>query len=324
MAGRLGARFAGAQAIRSRAPRLLQGAGLVGTLLVTIYITRLATNAVKNRLASEPEMSVSAAGPPAQFARVAGACAREAKIDCDTYPKLDSATEVLLEHEVQRLGRHLHDELKGRSPGIFRPAFWQGLIMQWAMENPALRTDLFRLVDVLPALSSSAEVARHAREYLLVPGRTLPPGMDQALQLTRHRLAGTVSAFVIRRNVQHLAAQLLAGDSARDAAPRLRKLWREGYAFAVDLLGEATLGGAEADAYLHRYTELINFLPPETARWKSQPLLDVAPRANISIKLSALDPQLDPLDLGRGGCPAGGAAAASAALGQSLRRFHPL
>src|SRR5271163_1371463 len=91
-------------------------------------------------------------------------------------PDLPNASDILLERDIQRLGRALHQKLKGEKPGIFTPAYWQGLVLDWAMGDPALKTDLFRLVDALPSLTTGAQVARHAREYLLAGGRRLPTG----------------------------------------------------------------------------------------------------------------------------------------------------
>ncbi len=214
---------------------------------------------------------------------------------------LPDADEILFEHEVQRLGRRLHGRLAGKSPGIFEAAYWQGLMMDWAMRDTALKTDLFRLVDALPALGTSDRIARHAREYLLADGRTLPTGLAMALRATENPLAASVSAFVIRQNVRRMAERFIVGRDARQARGRLKRLWDQGYAFTVDLLGEATVNAPESEAYASRYGELIEELPHETARWKASPILDHGPagpipRANISLKLSAMDHLLDPAD----------------------------
>ncbi|MEI9999602.1 MAG: proline dehydrogenase family protein [Verrucomicrobiota bacterium] len=229
---------------------------------------------------------------------------------------LPDADEILFEHEVQRLGRRLHGRLAGKSPGIFEAAYWQGLMMDWAMRDTALKTDLFRLVDALPALGTSDRIARHAREYLLADGRTLPTGLAMALRATENPLAASVSAFVIRQNVRRMAERFIVGRDARQARGRLKRLWDQGYAFTVDLLGEATVNAPESEAYASRYGELIEELPHETARWKASPILDHGPagpipRANISLKLSAMDHLLDPAD------PAGG-------VYRLLQRVRPL
>jgi RHH-type proline utilization regulon transcriptional repressor/proline dehydrogenase/delta 1-pyrroline-5-carboxylate dehydrogenase len=231
-------------------------------------------------------------------------------------PHLPDATDILLERDVQRLGRALHQRLRGQTPGIFEAAYWQGLLLDGAMRDPALKTDLFRLVDALPALSTSEQIARHAREYLLAGNRELPTGLGVALRATENPLAATISAFLIKHNVRHMAEQFIVGQDARHARSKLKKLWDQGFGFTVDLLGEATVNEAESEAYARRYADLIEFLPGETARWKANAILDGSPagsipRANISLKLSAMDHLLDPAD------PDGG-------VERLLKRVHPL
>jgi len=78
-------------------------------------------------------------------------------------------------------------------------------------------------------------------------------------------------------------------------------LWDHGFGSTIDLLGEATVSEAESEIYAQRYTDLIGFLPAQTASWKTSEILDrspagLVPRANISLKLSAMDHLLDPAD----------------------------
>ncbi len=231
-------------------------------------------------------------------------------------PQLPGAADILFEHDVQRLGRGLHQLIRGKKPGLFAAAYWQGLLLDWAMRDPALKTDLFRLVDALPALSTGEQIARHAREYLLAPGRELPAGLGPALRATENSLAASIAAFAIKRNIRSMAGRFIVGQDARHAGSKLKELWDEGFGFTVDLLGEATVNAAESQAYARRYADLIEFLPGETARWKGGGVLDHGPfgpipRANISLKLSAMDHLLDPAD------PDGGA-------GRLLERVRPL
>jgi len=230
--------------------------------------------------------------------------------------QIPDATDILIEGDVQRLGREFHQRLASKKPGLFEAAFWQGLVLDRAMRDPSLKTDLFRLVDALPALTTSDEIARHAREYLLANGRDLPTGLGLALRATENSLAASISAFVIKRQVRQMAERFIVGNDARHAHGKLKKLWDQGFGFTVDLLGEATVNAAESEAYARRYTDLIEFLPGETAGWKPSAILDSGPagpipRANISLKLSAMDHLLDPAD------PDGG-------VERLLKRVRPL
>ena len=231
-------------------------------------------------------------------------------------PHLPEATEILLEHDIQRLGRSLHERLRGKSPGLFEAAYWQGLLLDRAMRDPALKTDLFRLVDALPALSTSEQIASHAREYLLAGNRDLPTGLGLALRATENHLAASIAAFIIKRNVRHMAERFIVGQDANHARSKLKKLWDQGFGFTVDLLGEATVNAVESEAYAQRYADLIESLPVEAAQWKPWAILDQGPvgpipRANISLKLSAMDHLLDPAD------PEGG-------VERLLKRVRPL
>jgi RHH-type proline utilization regulon transcriptional repressor/proline dehydrogenase/delta 1-pyrroline-5-carboxylate dehydrogenase len=70
-------------------------------------------------------------------------------------------------------------------------------------------------------------------------------------------------------------------------------------ASSVDLLGEATVTEAEADAYAARCEEALSGLAQGGAAWPARPMLEAdaagpLPRANVSVKVSALTPLLRP------------------------------
>ena len=79
---------------------------------------------------------------------------------------------------------------------------------------------------------------------------------------------------------------------------RERKLHR---AFTLDILGEAVASESEADHYLQAYLDLIAGIAPTVNSWPDVPQIDRdaggnLPRVNVSVKLSALDSQFDPID----------------------------
>jgi len=172
-------------------------------------------------------------------------------------------------------------------------------MMGWAMCNEALKTHLFRFVDVLPTLNSSREIARHAREYLGGAHSPLPP---PALWVVR---LGTrmpwLAAFAARRGVAQLAGMFILARNGVDAIPALRKMRRQPLAFTMDILGEAAVSEVEAGQYQARYLELIEGLAQEAATWPPVEQIDRddrgdIPRVNISVKLSALYSQAHPAD----------------------------
>ena len=81
---------------------------------------------------------------------------------------------VALQLRIEALGESIWEDMGGVVPGIFDKRHWQARLLDWAMCNPQFKTDLFRFIDVLPALHSSKQVADHAREYLLSVGGDCP------------------------------------------------------------------------------------------------------------------------------------------------------
>ncbi len=204
---------------------------------------------------------------------------------------------------VQELGRDLFQRVQGEVPGIFNKGYWQGRILDWAMRDPSFKIDLFRFVDVLPSLQTTEQVTRHLKEYLIKDGRELGVVMGAALKIAAGGLGfGTgIAANQIRKNVTDMAQRFIVGTHANEALPVLKKLYKEGFAFTVDLLGEATISDPEADAYQKRYLDLIDNLVNDVSRWPADPIIDQnhlgpIPRTNVSIKVSAMEPHIDAID----------------------------
>jgi proline dehydrogenase len=68
---------------------------------------------------------------------------------------------------------------------------------------------------------------------------------------------------------------------------------------SVDLLGEATVTAPEADRYAARCSDALRELAPAHGGWPARPILErdsagPLPRANLSVKVSALTPLLRP------------------------------
>ncbi|MDH5526752.1 MAG: proline dehydrogenase family protein [Nitrospirota bacterium] len=204
-----------------------------------------------------------------------------------------------LQEAVTRIGHAIARHMGAEQPGLFSPAEWKGRIIARAMENDAFRVALFRFVDVLPAVSDDERAMRLAREYFEPLGDSADVLGWGARTLSRGGPFRKVAARVLRKQVGELASQFIAGETVHKALKPLKALWNSGCACSVDLLGEVTVSREEADACGERYLELIATLAQETASWPEHPLLSddggPAPRANVSVKLSALEPLLDPM-----------------------------
>jgi RHH-type proline utilization regulon transcriptional repressor/proline dehydrogenase/delta 1-pyrroline-5-carboxylate dehydrogenase len=163
-----------------------------------------------------------------------------------------------LEPSIRETGERIFKALEDDSSSLFSRDTWYRKIMDWSMKNEHFKVQMFRFVDVLPYLQSSGEVARHLKEYFAESGDELPPVFNFGLGLGS--LAPGIMAGAVRKNVTSMAKMFITGESPQDALPVLKKARRNKITFTVDLLGEATLSEKEAQEYLSRYLELIQWL----------------------------------------------------------------
>ena len=222
--------------------------------------------------------------------------------------------------------RELAEQLWRVEPSSWRrPAVALGRRQLGSLDGrPALRSAMFRFVDAAPACRGPLDRGAHLRAFVReVDGEPIPP----TLRPLRSRVAPQplLAAYGLASGpaTALLARQFIAGRDVRSATRNLRAMWRQGQAFALDLLGESTVSEAEAEAYFERCAETLRVLSEVTSEWPEQPLLDAdlhgrLPRANLSIKLTALTPLLRPL------APEVGAADAARRLTPLLRLAREL
>ena len=224
------------------------------------------------------------------------------------------------EARVQEIGREIFDRVAADRQAFYSADRWTAALFAWSLAHEEAKLQLFRFVDVLPALDSDRDLVRHLREYF--EGRDAPYAglLHTALGVARvaGRLGDAVVGMMLRETVRRLARRFIAGSTPEEARRAALDARRAGQAFTLDLLGEACLNDVEADAYEARYVELVETLGREAPRWPSAPRLDTAPwgpvpRVNVSVKISALHPWLEPAD------PEGSAAAVRARLRPILR-----
>src|SRR3954470_19226526 len=183
-----------------------------------------------------------------------------------------------------------------------RPAVALGRRQLGSLDGrPALRSAMFRFVDAAPACRGALDRGAHLRAFVRdVDGEPIPA----TLRPLRSRVAPRplLAAYGLGSGpaTALLARQFIAGRDVRSATRNLRAMWRRGQAFALDLLGESTVSEAEAEAYSERCAGTLRVLAEVTRDWPGQSRLDAdlhgtLPRANLSIKLTALTPLLRPL-----------------------------
>jgi RHH-type proline utilization regulon transcriptional repressor/proline dehydrogenase/delta 1-pyrroline-5-carboxylate dehydrogenase len=206
---------------------------------------------------------------------------------------------VALERETEALARQIAELGGGERSKVFRMSFWSERMLDWAMARPDFKTQLFRFVDVFPATTGDADVARHLAEYF--DGIDVPKALDLGIDLAERVPFGVnLEARVARRNISRMARQFIVGADAAEAVEGLHRLWRTGSAFTVDLLGEKTIVAAEADRYAARVHEMLSALTRDTERWAPDDHLerdDLGPlsRVNISVKATAIATHFEPL-----------------------------
>ena len=170
--------------------------------------------------------------------------------------------------------------------------------MQLASSDRELRAALFRFVDVVPACRSLEDLARHLTGFL----EELPdaPAPIAAAMRIAHTKAGRAAlGAAAAGGVRHMAHRFIVGENPKAALTVLRGLWEEGVASSVDLLGEATVTREQAERYAQRCGQALEQLAQAARGWPSRPILESdssgpLPRANVSIKISALTPLLRP------------------------------
>ena len=206
-----------------------------------------------------------------------------------------------IESTVRRIGQHLAQLSAGRTPTVFDSRWWSQSVINLAMKDPAFKVQLFRFIDVLPAVASDQAVVRLAEEYFgALHGQIF--GLHWGLKaLAATSVGATITGKSIRHQVEQMARTFIAGGSVEEALPVLATLWKDGRAWSVDLLGEATISDGEADRYRDRCLEALTQLGQAVRTWPSTPKLEQdhlgsLPRAQLSLKISALTPRLDPID----------------------------
>ena len=201
-----------------------------------------------------------------------------------------------LKNEIEQRGMRIFELVEQHLESPFSKAGFHQRMMALSMRDEQLKVHLFRLVDVLPSLRTSAEVIEHLQEYLADTSDGFTPLIRAGV-----RLAGVVpwlSARVLRWNVSEMAHQFIAGKNPRDLMKTLRKRRAQKIGFTVDLLGEAVVSEREADEYAARCLELLEILARETQGW-TDPLgknSGLFPVVNLSVKISALYSQINPAD----------------------------
>ncbi|MBU5613594.1 L-glutamate gamma-semialdehyde dehydrogenase [Geomonas azotofigens] len=210
-----------------------------------------------------------------------------------------------LNNKVIARGKEFFSTISGEKPSLFNKGAWMGKVMDWSMQNETFKIQMFRFVDVFPSLTTGKLLTDHIREYF-GEEKDMPPVLS-----TGAKVAGMLGSFggamlnkFLTTNIQEMARQFIVGENTKEAIKNMERLRKDGFAFVVDVLGEATLSEKEADIYMNTYLELLDSLKKEYKDWKPLPgkggdaNLDWghAPKVNVAVKPTALFCLANPQD----------------------------
>ncbi|WP_298437021.1 L-glutamate gamma-semialdehyde dehydrogenase [Geobacter sp.] len=194
-------------------------------------------------------------------------------------------------------GKEFFAAIAGQKPSLFNKGTWMGKVMEWCMQNEEFKIRMFRFVDVFPSLTTGKLLTEHIREYFGAE-EAMPPFMATGAKVAGMLgpLGGAVLGKVLSANIEEMARQFIVGETTMEAVRGVERLRKEGFAFVVDVLGEATLSEEEAEAYVGTYLKLLDSLAEARKGWKrldgggGDPHLDWghAPMINVAVKPTAL------------------------------------
>jgi RHH-type proline utilization regulon transcriptional repressor/proline dehydrogenase/delta 1-pyrroline-5-carboxylate dehydrogenase len=201
-----------------------------------------------------------------------------------------------LEREILETGRALVEALPSAVRHPLRALDEKA--MRLSTRDRELRAALFRLVDVTPACRSLDDLAQHLVGFA-EEVHERPASLEAAMRAAHTRAGRVALGATVAAGVRHMAHRFIAGESPEAALGELRQLWRDGIASSVDLLGEATVTAPEADGYAARCAEALETLAAAHVEFPSRPALErdpagPIPRANLSVKVTALTPLIRP------------------------------
>ncbi|MBI4314029.1 MAG: bifunctional proline dehydrogenase/L-glutamate gamma-semialdehyde dehydrogenase [Candidatus Omnitrophica bacterium] len=193
------------------------------------------------------------------------------------------------EVRTQTLGHALLERAQAAQAKAAQGQAWERRVLEWCMQDPELKNQILRFVDVLPALSTPLSVAQHLKAYFPRRQQRLPAALRIGLTAARPSVltAGAVASLT-RQTVHRMARLFIAGETLADARNALLELAQQKMTVTLDPLGEAVTSDTEADAYLQRSLKLVK----EMAELSK---IDPHLMPHLSIKLSSMDPHFDPI-----------------------------
>ncbi|RJQ08192.1 MAG: aldehyde dehydrogenase family protein [Dehalococcoidia bacterium] len=202
-----------------------------------------------------------------------------------------------IEARTQAIGRALLQEMERYRPRVDEQV--EDWLLTHAVADERFRTRLLRFLDVLAAFDAPGaadEVQALFHEYFADHFPGIPRPLRWLVRLARNeQLPAPVVAQASRRAAQVFARRFITVPGEAGVHPLVESLAKASRVPSFDLLGEAVLSGAEAEAYEARYLALIADLAREpSARSRTagrQPALQVSVKlSSLTHHFSAVDP----------------------------------
>ena len=207
-----------------------------------------------------------------------------------------------LEAKIRTIGKAIFSRIKSSKSSFFDRSFWSTKLMDLAMKDENLKIQAFRFVDVLPVLRNGDQVTSHIKEYFSALEGEYKDLLKFLTQFSTGGIVGKLASnLAIKASVSEMAKTFIAGEHSKQIIQKVKDFRNKKMTFTVDILGEAVLSEAEASHYQKLYMDLISDLSEASLSWEAVSLIDSAPygelpKVNISVKLSSLYSQTDPMN----------------------------
>ncbi len=202
-----------------------------------------------------------------------------------------------VEERTQAIGRELFEAARRHHAHLSVLNRWTAQILSWCLSDPMVKSRVLRFIDVLPSLTTAAQIAEHLRDYFPTSELRLPAALRIGSQLARPGLlTQRALAAVIRQSTEQIARQFIAESHPEAAQQLVQQLAGRGASCTLDILGEQVLSESESDQYVAHCTRLLDSSAKTSAALPAaRALVTCGPRANLSVKPSALTPRFDPI-----------------------------
>lgn len=173
----------------------------------------------------------------------------------------------------ESIGKDLFAYIKSQDRGlnIFKVSTIKNQLLKFSISNPKLQRELFRFVDVLPVLKSSKQITQYLFEYLT---------NSEPKLLINNPVVNKFCELGVKLGTKILGSSFICGTDINEALRKIQKLKEQGQEYTLDPLGELVLSEREATEHYQQYLKIIQEIP----------------ELNLSIKLSSLISQINPLD----------------------------